>query len=68
MVSDSVWFITSASKAPSDVELTVRQAPLTDTESPAASSAASPARTRRLAPSLAPLDLLDGSDLAHDAR
>src|SRR5439155_20760572 len=51
VVIDSVWFITLASKAPSDVEATVRQAPLTDTESPDVRSAARPARTRRRAPS-----------------
>ena len=60
--------MTSASKAPSEAEATVRQAPLTDTESPAASSAASPALTRRRAPCVASPKLLDGADLAHDAR
>ena len=51
MVSSSVWFITSASKAPPPAWAAVRQAPLTETESPGSSSLARSARTRMRAPS-----------------
>ena len=45
VVSSRVWFITSASKPPVVAAGAVRQAPLTATESPSASSAASSARS-----------------------
>src|SRR5687767_5519517 len=47
----SVWFITSASKAPPSTRAAVRQTPLTATESLSARSPASRVRTRSRAPS-----------------